>query len=151
MSLEVLTIKNAILSAFEDEVVTGGELEGFKVYDAEDKHKRIFYPHVVIYTPVATLSGRFVGGGRTFQLTCRVECYFTERDKVVVTGVTYQRDDACLIFSERIEAILEGITFPATIVEDGVPTTRTVNHVFDGGNTQIYMATADYLMEYVVM
>ena len=59
MSLEVLTIKNSIKAAFEDAAETGNEFSGWRVYDAEDKHKRIFFPHIVVYTPVSTLTGRF--------------------------------------------------------------------------------------------
>lgn len=150
MTMEVLVIKNAIKAAFEAEIVAGGEFEGWRVYDAEAKHRRVFFPHLVVYTPVTTLTGRFVGGGRTFQVTANVELFFTERDKVTVSGITYQRDDAVLIFAERAENLLEGITFPSSILEDGVPTTRSVNYVIDGGNTQIYSSTIGYLLDYVV-
>jgi hypothetical protein len=150
VSLEALVVKNAIMSAFEDEVVAGGDFYGWRVYDAEDKHKRVFYPHIVVYTPVSTLVSRFVGGGRTFQITVNVELFFTERDGVVVSGVTYKRDNATLIYAERAEAILENITYPDTIIEDGVPTTRSVGYVLDLGNTQIYSATVGYMVDYVV-
>jgi hypothetical protein len=139
------------MEAFEDETGAGDDFEGWNVYDAEDKHKRVFFPHIVVYTPVSTITGRFVGGGRTFQLTSTVELYFTERDGVVVTGVTYQRDNATLIYAERAEAILEGLIFPSTIIEDGVPTTRTMNYVFEAGNSQIYQCSIDYIMDYVVV
>jgi len=151
MSLEVLTIKNTIKTAFEDEIVAGGEFEGWRVYDAEDKHKRVFFPHIVVYTPSTSVVGRFVGGGRTFQVMANVELFFTERNKVVVTGVTYKRDNAVIIFAERAEAILEGLTFPSTILEDGVGTAKAVNYVIDGGNSQIYQSTISYVQDYVVM
>lgn len=150
MSLEVLIIKNAIKSAFSAEIGSGEDFAGWRVYDAEDRHKRIFFPHIVVYTPVGTITGRFVGGGRTFQVTATIELYFTERDSVTIDATTYRRDDAVLIFAERAEAILEGITFPATIIEDGVPTTRTMNYVFDAGNAQIYQSSIDFIMDYVV-
>lgn len=149
MAIEALVVKKYIMDAFEAVTVRGEDFEGFNVYAEESVPYHMMFPCLIVYTPISTQVGRFVGGGRTFQLTSRVEMYINSKYSVTIDGVTYKRDDAAKVFADRGEEVLEGLVFPDTIVVEGIPTCRSTTNISTSANFQVYQINLVFFMDYV--
>jgi hypothetical protein len=147
MAMEALRMKNAVKAAVEAETKAGGEFHGFNVYDANNIPYRMFYPFAVIFAPINTQIGRYVGGHRAFQLSMRVDLYFNENQRMRVDGVVYNRDDVLRIYLERLENLLEALTFPTFSIL-GVPTVRSFTVIAEEDPGQVYIGQCAYLVAY---